>query len=72
MEDGRRGGRAGNAVWLTSVVALVAALLPALSYASLGSRHPRAAGDVFVTERACGFKLLSFTVGLALVASGLT
>ena len=69
---GKSAGDAGNALWLAFVVALVAALLTALSYASLGSRHPRAAGAVFVTERAYGFRLLSFMVGLALVASGLT
>ncbi|HEX7532510.1 MAG TPA: APC family permease [Methyloceanibacter sp.] len=69
---GKAAGDAGNALWLAFVVALVAALLTALSYASLGSRHPRAAGAVFVTERAYGCRLLSFMVGLALVASGLT
>src|SRR3989304_2284712 len=69
---GKAAGQAGNALWLAFVVALVAALLPALSYASLGSRHPRAAGAVYVTQRAYGFPLLSFMVGLALVCSGLT
>src|SRR5512134_3460695 len=69
---GKAAGQAGNAVWLAFVVALVAALLTALSYASLGSRYPRAAGAAYVTERAYGFKLLSFMVGIALVCSGLT
>ena len=69
---GKAAGQAGNAVWLSFVVALVAALLTALSYASLGSRYPRAAGAAYVTERAFGFPLLSFMVGLALVCSGLT
>src|SRR3972149_10794392 len=69
---GKAAGIAGNAVWLAFVVALVAALLTALSYASLGSRHPRAAGAAYVTQRAYGFPLLSFMVGLALVCSGLT
>ena len=50
----------------------MAALLTALSYASLGSRYPRAAGAAYVTGRAYGFPLLSFMVGLALVCSGLT
>ena len=59
-------------MWLAFIVALVAALLTALSYASLGSRHPRAAGAAYVTQRAYGFPLLSFMVGLALVCSGLT
>lgn len=69
---GKAAGIAGNAVWLAFIVALVAALLTALSYASLGSRYPRAAGAAYVTERAYGFPLLSFMVGLALICSGLT
>lgn len=69
---GKAAGVAGNAVWLAFLVALIAALLTALSYASLGSRYPRAAGAAYVTERAYGFPLLSFMVGLALVCSGLT
>ena len=69
---GKAAGQVGNAVWLAFLVALVAALLTALSYASLGSRYPRAACAAYVTERAYGFPLLSFMVGLALVCSGLT
>lgn len=69
---GKAAGEVGNAVWLAFIVALVAALLTALSYASLGSRYPRAAGAVYVAQRAYGFPLLSFMVGLALVCSGLT
>lgn len=69
---GKAAGQVGNAVWLAFVVALIAALLTALSYASLGSRYPRAAGAAYVTQRAYGFPLLSFMVGLALVCSGLT
>ena len=69
---GKAAGVAGTAVWLAFLVALIAALLTALSYASLGSRYPRAAGAAYVTERAYGFPLLSFMVGLALVCSGLT
>jgi APA family basic amino acid/polyamine antiporter len=69
---GKAAGQVGNAVWLAFIVALVAALLTALSYASLGSRYPRAAGAAYVTQRAYGFPLLSFMIGLALVCSGLT
>jgi basic amino acid/polyamine antiporter, APA family len=69
---GKAAGQVGNAVWLAFVVALIAAMLTALSYASLGSRYPRAAGAAYVTQRAYGFPLLSFMVGLALVCSGLT
>lgn len=69
---GKAAGQAGSAVWLSFLIALVAALLTSLSYASLGSRYPRAGGAAYVTDRAFGIPLLSFTVGLALVASGLT
>ncbi len=69
---GQAAGQVGAAVWLSFLVALVAALLTALSYASLGSRHPRAGGAAYVTQRAFHWPLLSFTVGLALVCSGLT
>src|SRR5688572_28323072 len=69
---GQAAGLAGNTVWLAFLVAMVAALLTALSYASLGSRYPRAGGAAFVTERAFGVPLLSFVVGLSVVASGLT
>ena len=69
---GQAAGLVGNAVWLAFVVALVAALLTALTYGSLGSRYPRAAGAAYVTERAFALPALGFIVGLALVCSGLT
>ncbi len=69
---GTAAGQVGNAVWLAFIVALIATLLTALSYTSLGSRYPRAAGAAYVTQCAYGFPLLSFMVGLALVCSGLT
>lgn len=69
---GKVAGTMGNAVWLAFLASMVAALLTALSYASLGSRYPRAAGVAFITERAFGFRFLSYVIGLAVVASGLT
>ncbi|MBN9247275.1 MAG: amino acid permease [Hyphomicrobium sp.] len=69
---GKAAGEAGSAVWLSFIIAMLAALLTALSYASLGSRYPRAGGAAYVTDRAFKRPLLSFTIGLALVASGLT
>jgi APA family basic amino acid/polyamine antiporter len=69
---GQAAGQTGNAVWLAFLVAMVAALLTALSYASLGSRYPRAGGAAYMAERAFGMPLLSFVVGLAVVCSGLT
>ena len=69
---GKAAGLSGNTVWLAFLVAMVAALLTALSYASLGSRYPRAGGAAYVTERAFRMPLLSFVVGLSVVASGVT
>ncbi|MFA7305996.1 MAG: APC family permease [Hyphomicrobium sp.] len=69
---GKATGEAGSAVWLSFLVALCAALLTSLSYASLGSRYPRAGGAAYVTGRAFRVPVVSFVVGLALVASGLT
>ena len=69
---GKAAGIVGNAVWLSFLAALCAALLTALSYASLGSRYPRAGGASYVTGRAFGWPILSFVVGLALVCSGMT
>src|SRR5918992_509861 len=69
---GKAAGIMGNAVWLAFAGAVVAALLTGLSYANIGSRYPRAAGAAYVTQRAYGVALLSYVVGLAVAASGLT
>lgn len=62
----------GNAVWLGFVAAMIVAMLTGLSYASIASRYPRAAGAAYVVNRAFGVRYLSYLVGLAVVASGLT
>lgn len=69
---GTAAGKMGNAVWLAFAVSMMAALLTGLSYASLASRYPRAAGAAYVTQRAFGWRFLSYVVGLAVVCSGLT
>ena len=69
---GQAAGLAGNAVWLSFLVAFVAALLTALSYASLGSRYPRAGGVAYIVERAFRSPLLGFVAGLGILCSGLT
>ncbi len=62
----------GNAVWLAFGVAMVAALLTGLSYACVGSRHPRAGGAAYVTHRAFKQSWLAYVVGIAVMMSGLT
>lgn len=69
---GKAAGAMGSAVWLAFIASMVAALLTGLSYASLGSRYPRAAGAAYATHKAFRAPLLSYVVGLAVLASGLT
>lgn len=69
---GRGAGLMGNAVWIAFVVAMCAALLTGLSYASIASRYPRAAGAAYVTQHAFHLPLIAYVVGLAVCASGLT
>lgn len=69
---GQAAGLMGSMVWLAFAGAMVAAGLTGLSYASLGSRYPRAAGAAFITQRAFGIAPLTYVLGLAVAASGLT
>lgn len=69
---GKAAGAMGNAIWLAFLTSMVAAMLTGLSYASLGSRYPRAAGAAYVTQRAFGWSFLSYLVGLVVMVSGLT
>jgi amino acid transporter len=69
---GKAAGHLGNAVWMGFGVSMIAAMLTGLSYASLASRYPRAAGAAYVTHRAFHLPFLSYLIGLAVAASGLT
>ncbi len=62
----------GSAIWLAFALSLVAAGLTGLSYASLGSRYPRAGGAAYITQRAYRRSLLTHIVGLTVACSGLT
>lgn len=68
---GQAAGLSGNAIWMSFLVALVAALLTCLSYASLGSRYPKAGGTAYIVERAFRSKRAGFVVGLMLLSSAL-
>ena len=69
---GQAAGAMGAAVWLAFLIALIGAFLTAFSYASLGSRYPRAGGAAYVTQRAYQHGLLTHAVGIAVACSGLT
>ena len=68
---GKAAGVMGGAVWIAFLVAMAAALLTGVSYASIASRYPKAGGAAYVTQRAYRTSWLSYVVGLAIVCSGL-
>jgi amino acid transporter len=68
---GKAAGISGNAVWLSFIAAFVAAFLTGLSYASLGSRYPRAGGSAFIAERAFRSPKAGFIIGLCIFSSAL-
>ncbi|APB32794.1 Amino acid permease-associated protein [Gloeomargarita lithophora Alchichica-D10] len=69
---GRAAGQMGYAVWLGFLASTLAAGLTGLTYACLGSRYPRAAGEAYVIGRGFGWPWLAYGVGLMVLASGMT
>ncbi|CAN7285701.1 APC family permease [Phenylobacterium sp. LjRoot225] len=69
---GKAAGVMGAAVWMAFLVAMVAALLTGVSYASIASRYPRAGGAAYATQRAYRAPWLSYLIGLTVVCSGLS
>jgi amino acid transporter len=69
---GKVAGIMGNAIWLAYLIAMVCAALTALSYASLGSRYPRAGGAAHFVHHAFRQPFFSYLIGFAVIFSGLT
>ncbi len=69
---GKAAGQMGNAVWMAFLMSMIAAGFTGLSYASLGSRYPRAGGASYITLKAYKSNFVAYVVGLAVLASGLT
>lgn len=69
---GKAAGVMGGAVWVAFLVAMIAALLTAISYASIASRYPKAGGAAYVSYRAYRKPWLSYVVGLTVLCSGLS
>jgi APA family basic amino acid/polyamine antiporter len=67
---GEVAGVAGAASWAAFAVALAVAGLTALSYAELGGRFPRSAGEAVFTQEAFGRPSLALVVGWAVLSSG--
>lgn len=68
---GKAAGVVGSGIWMAFLISMIAALLTGISYASIASRYPRAAGAAYATHRAYGSSLISYVVGLTVVCSGL-
>src|SRR5690606_11356529 len=62
----------GGLLWAPLVVALLLALLTAGSYAELVTKYPRAGGAAVFAERAFRSPPVSFLVGFAMLAAGVT
>ncbi|MBD7996379.1 APC family permease [Arthrobacter sp. Sa2CUA1] len=62
----------GGAIWLPLLIALVAAMLTAATYAELITKYPHAGGAARYVDRAFGIPYLSFLVGFLMMASGIT
>jgi amino acid transporter len=68
---GKAAGVMGGAVWMAFLVAMAAALLTGVSYASIASRYPKAGGAAYAAQRAFRAPWLGYLVGLMIVCSGL-
>lgn len=68
---GKAAGEMGHAAWMAFGAAMIAAVLTGLSYASVASRYPRAAGAAYVSFRAFKSPFLAYVTGLVVFSSGL-
>lgn len=67
---GKVAGLAGNAAWISFLISFLVAALTGLSYAELGSRYPRSAGESFYSLEAFRFPLFSYLIGFLVLMSG--
>jgi len=67
---GKVAGAAGSASWLSFTIALGVAALTAVTYAELGGRFPKSAGESFFAEQAFRKKGLALVVGWVVLCSG--
>ena len=67
---GKAAGLAGNAVWLSFLIASVIAMFTGLSYAELSSLFPKAGAEYVYTSEAFG-KRSAFIIGWLIILSGI-
>jgi amino acid transporter len=68
---GKVAGVAGSASWLSFAIALAVAALTAITYAELGGRFPKSAGESFFAEQAFRKRGLALVVGWVVLCSGI-
>lgn len=64
-------GEAGNAVWLSFLIAASLATLTGLSYAELGSMFPKSAAEYVYVHKAFRRRYLSFIMGWLIIFTGI-
>lgn len=68
---GKAAGIMGNGVWLAFLISALAAIFTGLTYASLGSRYPRAAGVAYILKKSFRSNFLAYVFGIVVLCSGL-
>lgn len=69
---GELAGESGGAMWAPLMLAFFMALLTAASYAELVTKYPKAGGAAIFAQRAFRRPIISFLVGFAMLAAGVT
>jgi len=67
---GEAAGIAGNALWVSFVIAALIAACSAISYAELSSLYPKSAAEFVYVKEISGSPLLGFVVGYVTVVTG--
>jgi len=68
---GEAAGIAGNAIWVSFIIAALIAACSAISYAELASIYPRSAAEFVYVKEISGSPLLGFVVGYMTVVTGI-
>jgi APA family basic amino acid/polyamine antiporter len=68
---GEAAGIAGNAIWISFVIAASIAACSAISYAELSSIYPKSAAEFVYVKEISGFPFLGFAVGYLTVVTGI-
>ena len=68
---GEAAGIAGNAIWVSFIIAALIAACSAISYAELSSLYPKSAAEFVYVKEISGSPLLGFVVGYVTVVTGI-